>query len=204
MRTLTKRQKVVLEYIKDFIRMHDHAPSYEEIAGGLGLSSPSTIHVHVENLRLKGHLTKKWNANRSIDLPVSGDPRIGAVDVPLVGRIAAGLPIQAVEVPESIAIPADLLGRNQTFVLRVSGDSMRDDHVLDGDFVIVDKRDIARNGDMVVALIRGSEATLKRYYRDGRLIRLEPANPTFPAQMYDEQEVTVQGVVVGILRKYGR
>jgi repressor LexA len=203
METLTKKQRIVLEYIKDFIRRHGHAPSYEEIAGGLGLSSPSTIHVHVENLELKGYLTKKWNANRSIDLSASQD-RGAAIEAPLVGRIAAGLPIQAVEDQETISIPAELLGRNETFVLRVTGDSMRDDHVLDGDYVIVDKRETARNGEMVVALIRGSEATLKRYYREGSLIRLEPANPAFPTQVYDEHDVSIQGVVVGILRKYGR
>jgi repressor LexA len=204
MRTLTKKQKLVLEYIKEFVKEHGHAPSYEEVARGLGLSAPSTIHVHVENLKLKGYLTKKWNANRSIDLPVSDDSHVGAVEVPLAGRIAAGLPIEAVEDRETISIPADLLGRNQTFVLRVSGDSMRDDHVLDGDYVIVDKRDSAIDGDMVVALIRGSEATLKRFYRDRNLIRLEPANPMFPTQTYDEKDVAVQGVVVGILRKYGQ
>jgi repressor LexA len=204
MRTLTKKQKLVLEYIKNFIKEHGHAPSYEEVAKGLGLSAPSTIHVHVENLKLKGYLTKKWNANRSIDLPVSDDFQVGAVEVPLAGRIAAGFPIEAVEDRETISIPVDLLGRNETFVLRVTGDSMRDDHVLDGDYVIVDKRDSAIDGDMVVALIRGSEATLKRFHRDRNLIRLEPANPSFPIQVYDDKDVTVQGVVVGILRKYGR
>jgi repressor LexA len=204
MRTLTKKQKLVLEYIKEFVKEHGFAPSYEEVAGGLGLSAPSTIHVHVENLKLKGYLTKKWNANRSIDLPVTDDSHVGAVEVPLAGRIAAGLPIEAVEDRETISIPVDLLGRNQTFVLRVSGDSMRDDHVLDGDYVIVDKRDSAIDGDMVVALIRGSEATLKRFYRNRNLIRLEPANPMFPTQTYDEEDVAVQGVVVGILRKYGQ
>jgi len=204
MPTLTKKQKLVLEYIKKFIKKFEHAPSYEEIAHGLGLSSVSTIHVHVENLKLKGYLTKKWNANRSIDLPVKDNSQISAIEVPLSGSIAAELPIEAIEDRESIAIPVDLLGRNQTFVLKVSGDSMRDDHVLDGDYVIVDKRNSARDGDMVVALIRGSEATLKRFYRDRNLIRLEPANPTVPVQIYDEQDVIVQGVVVGILRKYGR
>jgi repressor LexA len=204
MRTLTKKQKVVLDYIRDFINEHGHAPSYEEIAGGLGLSAASTIHVHVENLKLKGYLTKKWNANRSIDLPVTDDSRAAAVEVPLAGRIAAGLPIEAVEDRETIAIPVDLLGRNQTYVLRVNGDSMRDDHVLDGDYVIVDKRNNAMDGEMVVALIHGSEATLKRFYRDRGRIRLEPANPSFSTQEYDENEVAVQGVVIGILRKYGR
>jgi repressor LexA len=204
MRTLTKKQKLVLDHIKEFVKEHGHAPSYEEIARGLGLSAVSTIHVHVENLKLKGYLTKKWNANRSIDLPATDEQLAGAVEVPLAGRIAAGLPIEAVEDRETIAIPADLMGRNQTYVLRVNGDSMRDDHVLDGDYVIVDKRDTASDGDMVVALIRGSEATLKRLYRDRNRIRLEPANPAFPTQVYDESDVAVQGVVVGILRKYGR
>lgn len=202
MQTLTKKQKQVLDFIQSFIKDHGHAPSYEEIAQGLGLSSPSNIYVHVENLRIKGYLKKKWNANRSIDLTATEFPKQFSVEVKLAGRIAAGFPIEAIEDQETISIPADLLGKNETFVLKVNGESMRDDHIIDGDLIIVEKRENARNGEMVVALIKNSEAILKRFYREKNKIRLEPANPVYPTQVYNENDVQIQGVVVGVLRKY--
>ncbi len=201
MATLTKKQRQVLEFIKNFVCEYGYAPSYEEIARGLGLSAPSTIHVHVENLRSKGFLTKKWNANRSIDLAEPTDSRRVVVEVPLAGRIAAGEPLEAVQDIETIGLPPDMVGRNQTFVLRVKGDSMIEDHVLDGDYVIVEKRPIIKDGDMVVALIRGTEATLKRLYKDRGRIRLQPANPAYTAKTFAERDVEVQGVVIGILRR---
>ncbi|AFM26419.1 transcriptional repressor LexA [Desulfomonile tiedjei] len=203
MQTLTKKQKMVLDYIRKFIEEFGHAPSYEEVARGIGRSSPSTIHAHIENLKAKGYLTKKWNANRSIDL-TSEEQVAQVVELPLEGRIAAGIPLEAVRDTETISLPSDMLGRHSAFVLQVKGDSMQDDHVLDGDYVIVEKRPTVRNGDMVVALVRNSEATLKRFRRDGSKIRLEPANPAYPVMIYDEEEISIQGVVVGILRKYAR
>ncbi|MBI4964651.1 MAG: transcriptional repressor LexA [Desulfomonile tiedjei] len=202
MRSLTKKQKLVFDYIRRFMEEYGHAPSYEEIARGLGLSSPSNIHVHVENLKTKGFLTKKWNANRSIDLAEPRPTTHVIEEVPLSGRIAAGSPIEALEDTETMAIPAAMMGRGSTFVLQVKGDSMVEDHIMDGDYVIVEKRDAAVNGEMVVALIRNSEATLKRYRRRGSRIMLEPANPSYQPMVLDEKDVTIQGVVVGILRKY--
>ncbi len=202
MQSLTKKQRMVLDYIRLFLSEQGHAPSYEEIARGLGLSSPSTIHAHVENLRQKGYLKKRWNANRSIDLSEPVDMPHTTEELPLVGRIAAGSPIEAIEDRESIAVPAHLVGRHDTYVLLVKGDSMREDHVLDGDYVIVERRDTASDGEMVVALIRNGEATLKKFHRIGRKIRLEPANPAYEAMIFDESEVMVQGVVIGLLRKY--
>jgi repressor LexA len=202
--TLTKKQKLVLDYIGAFIQEHGYRPSYEEIAAGLGLSSQSTICVHVENLKNKGYLTKKDNTNRSVDLLRSRTRRRMTEEVPLMGLIAAGLPIEAVQDRETISIPADMLGRTETYVLQVTGDSMTGDHVLDGDYVIVSRQETACDGDMVVALIHNSEATLKRYHRQGAKIRLEPANPAYHSLVYDEADVAVQGVVVGILRKYRR
>ncbi len=204
MQTLTKKQKLVLDYIRSFVEEHGHAPSYEEIAHGVGLSSPSTIHSHVKKLEQKGYIRKKWNANRSIDLSEPARELKSAIEVPLAGRIAAGLPLEAIQDQETIAIPSDMLGKYDTYVLMVKGDSMQGDHVLDGDYVIVERRPSARNGDMVVALVRNSEATLKRYRRDRGKILLEPANPAYPVMVYDEEDVVVQGVVVGILRKYGK
>jgi repressor LexA len=204
MQTLTKKQKMVLDYIRKFIGEFGHAPSYEEVARGIGRSSASTIHAHIENLKAKGYLTKKWNANRSIDLTLSGEQAAQVVELPLEGRIVAGIPLEAVRYTETISLPSDMLGRHSAFVLQVKGDSMQDDHVLDGDYVIVEKRPNVKNGDMVVALVRNSEATLKRFRRDGPKIRLEPANPAYPVMIYDEQDISIQGVVVGILRKYSR
>lgn len=204
MKSLTKKQRQVLDYIRTFMELHGHAPSYEEIAQGMGLSSASTIHVHVENLRLKGYLTKRWNANRSIDL---SEPAFGAAlveEVPLAGRIAAGEPIEALQDVETIAIPASMLGLHPTYVLQVKGDSMIGDHVLDGDYVIVERRQTALDGEMVVALVKGTEATLKRFRRYRNKIHLEPANPAYEPIVLDEKDVSIQGVVVGILRKYRR
>jgi len=204
MKSLTKKQRQVLDYIRTFIENLGHAPSYEEIAQGLGLSSPSTIHVHVENLRRKGYLTKKWNANRSIDLAETGPEVALAEEVPLAGRIAAGLPIEALQDVETIALPSSMLGRHPTYVLQVKGDSMIGDHVLDGDYVIVESRQAALDGEMVVAIVRGSEATLKRFHRHRNKIHLQPANPAYEPIILDEKDVSIQGVVVGILRKYRR
>ncbi len=125
------------------------------------------------------------------------------MELPLAGRIAAGLPLEAIQDYETIAIPSDMIGKDVTYVLQVKGDSMEGDHVLDGDYVIVEKRPTAKDGDMVVALVRNTEATLKRYHREPGKIRLEPANPAYPVMVFNEEEVTIQGVVVGILRKYG-
>jgi repressor LexA len=202
--SLTKKQKMVLDYVRLFLEEHGHAPSYEEIANGLGLSSVSTIHAHVENLKLKGYLTKRWNSNRSIDLSEPLDFQPATMELPLVGRIAAGLPIEAIGTGDKIDVPAHLVGRHDAYVLHVKGDSMSEDHVLDGDYVIVEKRDTASDGEMVVALIRNSEATLKRFRRAGNRIKLEPANPAYEVMEFDESDVTIQGVVIGLLRKYDR
>jgi len=204
MRTLTKKQKQVLDFVTGFIDEHGFAPSYEEVASGVGLSSASTVHAHVENLVRKGHLIKKWGANRSIDLPQDHPAVSGSVDLPLVGRVAAGKPIQAIEQADAIAVPLDLVGKGETFVLQVTGDSMIDSHVVDGDYVLVEKTSAPRNGDTVVALVRGGEATLKRYRRVRDKICLEPANPAYEPIVVDEADVIIRGIVVGILRKYRR
>ena len=204
MQALTKKQRQVYDCIVDFIEMRGYSPSYGEIAVSLGLSSPSTIHVHVNNLVNKGYLTNKWSANRSIDVTEFGRSKTAAFELPLAGRIAAGTPIEAIEDQDTIAVPPDMVGKNMTYALQVNGDSMIEDHVLDGDYVIVEKRDEVRDGDMVVALIRGSDATLKRIRRAKNKVILEPANPVYKRMILDEEDVNIQGVVIGILRKYGR
>ena len=203
MQTLTRSEKRVLDYILEHVKLRgNEAPTYEEIARGLGLKTVSNIHAHVEKLVRKGYLKKKRHSGRSIQVAEPMAEWSSCVDLPLAGRIAAGKPIHAIEDRQTIAIPGDMLGKSETYVLRVQGDSMLQDHVLDGDYVIVERRSWAGNGEMVVALIRNEEATLKRFRREGDRIRLEPANPAYQAIVLDEQDVIIQGIVIGILRKY--
>lgn len=205
MRTLTKAQKRVLDCIRRLLEETDGlSPSYEEIAACAGISTPSTVCVHVKNLEKKGFLTTKFKSGRSIEI-FEDNSRNAAytVEIPLVGRIPAGRPFEAIPVHESISVPADMVGKNETYVLKVEGESMIDDHVMDGDLVIVEKRTSPRDGETVVALIRNTDVTLKRFRREGRKIRLEPANPTYKPLVVDEEDVEIQGVVIGLLRKYG-
>jgi len=197
---LTKRQREILDYIRLFIRENGYSPSLEEIGKHFGLSSVATVHKHVQHLVQKGQLRKAWNRSRSVE-PVEDDPHLG--EIPLLGTVAAGNPIAAVEIPEKVTVPEALL-RNGTpvFALRVKGDSMIDEQIRDGDTVIVESRQEARDGETVVALIRGEEATLKKLYRNGRTVRLEPANASFEPILVPADEVEVRGVVTGLVRAY--
>jgi repressor LexA len=200
---LTKRQKEILDFLRDYLEEHGYAPSYEEIAQHFAYGSLATVHEHLENLQRKGYIRKSYNESRSIELVPTGT-RIGAVELPLLGVVAAGLPIEAIEDRETIAVPEELLGRGgQNYVLRVKGDSMIDEQIRDGDYVIVNARQTAENGDMVVALVHGDSATVKKFYRepDGR-VRLQPANPEMPPLYFDAADVRIQGVVVGVIRRY--
>ena len=198
---LTKRQKEILDFITRFLDEKGYSPSLTEIGAHFGLSSVATVHKHVDNLRRKGLVRKVWNANRSLDLtPAAATVR--AIRLPLAGRVAAGQPIEAVESREVIAVPADMVGRDECFVLQVSGDSMIDEQVRDGDFVVLQKRGRVQNGEIVVALIEGQEATLKKYFKDGETVRLEPANRTMKPLVIPAAKVIIQGVVVGLLRRY--
>jgi repressor LexA len=199
---LTRRQRAVLDVIRDFIATHGYSPSLEEIGAALHLSSVATVHKHVTHLVEKGYVRRAWNQNRSIEI-LDTAPGAGSISVPLVGRIAAGRPLEAVPTSETLSIPAELVaGRGRAFVLRVEGDSMIDEQIRDGDFVIVEERKTADDGQTVVALIDGTDATLKRIFRSGTDIRLQPANPTMSPIVVDADRVKIQGVVVGILRKY--
>jgi len=199
---LTKRQKEVLDIVERLSRENGYPPSYKEIAGILGINALSTVQQHVEALQRKGYLTKSWNHNRSIEL--LDRPEVPkAVALPLLGVVAAGLPIQAVEQKEQVNVPADLLGRGDHFVLKVRGDSMIEDGIMSGDYVICRKSEVAVQGETVVALIRGDQVTLKRFYREGQsVIRLEPANYRMDPIRVNAEECEIQGVVVGVLRKY--
>jgi len=199
---LTRRQREVLDVIRDFIARNGYSPSLEEIGGALGLSSVATVHKHVTHLVEKGYVKRGWNQNRSIELVDEAEGG-GVVRLPLMGTIAAGQPLEAVPVSEAVMVPGDMVpGHARTYGLRVQGDSMIDEQIRDGDLVIVEERQVARDGETVVALIEGTDATLKRFFRSGDKIRLQPANPTMEPIIVPAELVTIQGVVVGVIRKY--
>src|SRR5438876_9979186 len=204
---ITRRQRQVYDYISDFVQRNGYSPSFEEIGEGMGLSSLATVHKHISNLEKKGLLTRDYNRSRSIDLlpPKGRLKQAMAVNttmvLPLLGRIAAGQPIEAVSNPETISL-ADFVRSKEVFVLEVRGDSMQDEHIIDGDYVLVEKIKTAHNGDIVVALVHNNETTLKRFYREGNRVRLQPANAQMQPIMVPADAVQIQGRVVGVLRKY--
>jgi repressor LexA len=204
---ITRRQRQVYDYISDFVQKRGYSPSFEEIGEGLGLSSLATVHKHVSNLEKKALLTRDYNRSRSIDLlPPKGrlkqamSVNTGLV-LPLLGRIAAGQPIEAVQTPETISL-ADFVRSKEVFVLEVRGDSMQDEAILNGDYVLVEKSKTAHNGDIVVALIESTDATLKRFYKEGDKIRLQPSNAAMKPIIVPAASVEIQGRVIGVLRKY--
>ncbi len=204
---LTKRQRQVYDFIAGFVQKNGYSPSFEEIGAGLGLSSLATVHKHVTNLEKKGLLKRDYNRSRSIDvLPPRGQLKkamaaAAATSLPLIGRIAAGRPIEAVENPETISL-GDFTRAKDVFVLQVTGDSMQDEHIVDADYVLVEKTQTARNGEIVVALVEGSETTLKRIYHEGEQVRLQPSNAAMQPIIVPAAAVQIQGRVIGVLRKY--
>lgn len=199
---LTRRQRQVLDVIHEFIDSNGYSPSLEEIGAALNLSSVATVHKHVSHLVEKGHVRRIWNQNRSIELADSGDEG-DAVRVPLSGTIAAGGPIEAVSTSSTMTVPRDLVRDvENTFVLKVQGNSMINEQIRDGDFVVLERRQTADDGETVVALIDDSDVTLKKLYREGRQVRLQPANSEMQPLMIPAERLQVQGVVVGVIRKY--
>ena len=204
---LTKRQRQMYDFIAQFVETNGYSPSFEEIGAALGLSSLATVHKHVNNLEAKKLLHRDFNRSRSIDvlpLPESLAPRrasVSPMEFPLMGRIAAGRPIEQVETPETISL-TDFTRAKDVFVLQVSGESMQDEHIMNGDYVLVEKTATAHEGEIVVALVNESETTLKRFYRAGDKIRLQPSNAAMQPIMVPAENVRVQGRVVAVLRKY--
>jgi repressor LexA len=199
---LTRRQKEILDYLARHIERKGYAPTIEEIAQHFGLSSLATVHKHLTNLQEKGLLKREWNRSRALEL-VPTEVRVQAVELPLLGRVAAGTPIEAIESKETIFVPEDMVGRRETYVLQVKGDSMIDEQIRDGDYVIVENRKTARDGEMVIALLGGENATLKKLYREGGgKVRLQPANARMKPIFVDQDDLRVQGVVIGVLRRY--
>ncbi len=200
---MTRRQKEILDFVGAFLKENGYSPSLEEIADELGLSSVSTVHKHVSHLLEKGLLRRGWNQNRSLE-PVRFERRPRAAVIPLVGIVAAGRPIEAIEDVETLEIPESFLGRGETYALRVAGESMIDEGIRDGDYVIVERRRKARNGEVVVALIDGEEATLKTFRQEGARVRLIPANKSMKPMVFAARRVEITGVVTGVLRHFGR
>ncbi len=208
---LTRRQKELMDFVARFIADNGYSPSYEEIAEGLGLASLATVHKHIQALEMKNYVRRNYNHSRSLEI---GDrfhteerARVSSAErsypeVPLLGRIAAGMPVEAIQNPETLHF-SDFGGRSGTFALQVRGESMIEDHICNGDFVLVEKATKVKNGEIVVALVDGSDATLKRYYQESDgLVRLQPANAAMEPIFVDPSHLEIQGRVLAVLRKY--
>jgi repressor LexA len=205
MAVLTRRQREIYDFIHEFVAANGYSPSLEEIGARFGLTSVATVHRHVELLIEKGFVRKVANSSRSLE--AVGERALaaarGMVELPVLGCVAAGAPIEVFEQSERVSVPADMVRKSaDTFVLRVRGDSMIDEQIRDGDQIVVERAHEARKGEMVVALVRGSEATLKRFYRRGPKVILEPANPAYRPLELPASEVEISGVVRGLLRTY--
>jgi repressor LexA len=212
MRYLTERQRDILEFIRGFQKSRGVAPTHREICDHFGFSSYGTVYKHLSLLEKKGLIRRDWNQKRGVELVENDAPAApsrqtesassGAVrELPLFGYIAAGRPLEVDLSDETIAVPEHLTTRGDNYVLKVRGDSMIDDGILDGDLVIIAKREMADNGDMVVANVNG-EVTLKRLYKEGERVRLQPANSMMGPIYAAARDVVVQGIVVGLMRRF--
>ena len=208
---LTKRQKEFLDFLAGFLEKRGYSPSYEEIAEGLDLASLATVHKHILSLESKQYLTRGFNQSRSLEIsPRYYDeqrqhrqmPAAARMELPLLGRIAAGQPVEAIAGEDTLNF-ADFTGDPDTYALKVRGESMIEDHICDGDYVLIEKASDARNGDIVVALVDGSETTLKRFYNEpGGQVRLQPANAAMQPIYVPKASVSIQGKLLAVLRKY--
>ena len=205
---VTKRQKQVLDFVARFIEDNGYSPSYEEIARGLDLASLATVHKHISTLETKQYLKRGFNQSRSLDLGPKyvqeqrKHRQDTSLEVPLLGRIAAGAPVEAIEQRETVRF-GDFLGNPDVFALEVRGDSMIEDHICSGDLVLVEKANQAKDGDIVVALVEGSQTTLKRFYREpGDRVRLQPANSSLQPIFVAGKDLEIQGRLLAVLRKY--
>lgn len=201
---LTRRQREILDYLTEYIEHRGYAPSFEEIAERFHFQSLATVHEHLTNLERKGYIRRTPNESRAIEIvPPRG--QTGATELPLLGLVAAGQPIETMaDANDTIAVPDTLLPRRgRSYVLKVRGRSMIDEQIKDGDYIVVHERAQAENGETVVALVGGDSATVKKYYREpGGWIRLQPANAEMTPIRVNERDVVVQGVVLGVIRRY--
>jgi repressor LexA len=205
---LTPRQKELLDFLILSIETNGYSPSYEEIASGLKLASLATVHKHISALEKKSYIHRSHNQSRSVEVSPkyiaeyrSSRPAVSP-DMPLLGRIAAGSPVEAIESSERLTF-ADFAGNPDTYALEVRGDSMIDDHICSGDYVLVQRASSVRDGEIVVALVDGSDATLKRFYKEPNgKVRLQPANSNMEPIFVDQAAVEIQGRVLAVLRKF--
>jgi repressor LexA len=198
---LTKRQKEILDFVRGFINDNGYSPSMEEIADHFHFASLNAVFKHLEAIESRGYLHRDSNRARSIQLSQSS--AAGLQNLPLFGYVAAGKPIEAVSSPQTLPIPDYFLPRRGSYyVLRVRGESMIEEHIQDGDYVVVESRKVANPGDMVVALVDEENVTLKRFYPQGANVRLQPANETLEPMILEAARVKIQGVVVSVMRKY--
>lgn len=204
MQTRTRRQKEVLDYITRFIERHGYEPSYAQIARHFNISSKATIAKHIAALERQGLLSRHHaDGSFGLDVKIEEPPTDALCEVPLLGRIAAGAPLDAIEEREPLYVPRFLLGRvrpERVYALKVKGDSMIDEHICDGDIALIENRTEARDGEIVVALIDGQRATLKRLYRFGTEVELRPANSQLAPMRWPASRITVQGIFRGLLR----
>ena len=198
---LTKRQKEILDFVSTFIDKNGYSPSMEEIAEHFQFASLNAVFKHLSAIEARGYLHRDSNRARSIQL--SPQEGAGVQSLPLFGFIAAGGPIEAIANPDTLQIPECFLpGPGKYYVLRVKGDSMIDEHIMDGDYVVIESRETASPGDTIVALIDSENVTLKKYYPEGEKIRLQPANDALSPIILDGKRVRIQGIVVSVMRKY--
>lgn len=202
MATLTKRQKQMVTFLEQYIDEHGYAPTLSEVGQYFGLSSLATVHKHLRNLEQKGFIRRTHNHSRALEIAGKGDERAGVRELSLLGQVAAGAPIEAIEGPDTISVPEEFVRRDNTFCLRVKGESMVDEGIRDGDYIIVEGRDAASPGETVVALV-GDEATVKKYFPEqGGRVRLQPANSAMDPIFVSEDQLRIRGVVVGLMRHY--
>lgn len=198
---LTPKQKRMLDYIREFSEANGYAPSQREIADHFGYSSLGTVQNFLVRLERLGLLKREWNAKRALEAVAEEDG--GGLELPLVGRVAAGLPIESVETPETLEVPPTMLGRGENYVLKVNGDSMIGEGILDGDYLVVKKADLAYNGQTVVAMVDG-EATVKYFYKKSDSVVLKAANPAYEDIVVGpERQFSLEGIVVGVVRHCG-
>jgi repressor LexA len=198
--SLTRRQREILDFIASFLERNGYAPSILEIGAKFGLSSSATVHKHLAALEARGRIRRHRGRRRFVELIPEEGASAGAM-LPLMGTVAAGRPIEAIETREMLSVPAFMARRENSYVLRVSGDSMIDDQIRDGDYIVMESRKEASDGETVVALLEGGEATLKRFYREKGNVRLQPANPAFPPIVVPGRSVRILGVVTGLIRR---
>ncbi|HJO30782.1 MAG TPA: transcriptional repressor LexA [Acidobacteriota bacterium] len=197
---LTKRQKEILDYINRYVDENGYAPTLKEIGIGFGLSSPATVYNHIELLVQKGYLKKTPHQGRGIEL-VDGDP-VRTIEVPILGQISAARIIQATTAGETVNLPPDFIARKASYALRVLGNSMTNEHVCDGDLIIVEDRTTAEDGEMVLASLEDKKVFLRKHYLEGQRTRFQPTNPAGASWLVDKERVRVQGVVAGLMRRY--